>query len=131
VRFLAVRGEVERMVAGGMTIEGPDGLAMKIVEGKKGNRAWAEGLEDKIAGLLSGMAGVGPDKAFKPRQVITPSVADKMLGKKRKAEFEAVLLPYVRQAPGKPKIALGSDPRPPYEGAATESDFGNVNVETE
>lgn len=125
----AVRGEVERMVSGGMTIEGSDGLPMKIVEGKKGNRAWTD--EETAAATLCGMAGVGPDKAYKPRQVITPSVADKLLGKKRKAEFEAVLQPYVKQDPGKPKIALGSDPRPPYEGAASESDFGNVNAETE
>ena len=125
----AVRGEVERCVSGGMIIEGSDGLAMKIVEGKKGNRYWID--EAQAVALLCGMAGVGPDKAYKPRQVITPSVADKMLGKKRKLEFETVLLPYVKQEPGKPKIALGSDPRPPYSGAASESEFGNVNAETE
>jgi hypothetical protein len=123
----AVRGEVERCVSGGMTIEGPDGLPMKIVEGKKGNRYWTD--EEIAAGLLSGMAGIGPDKAYKAPQIITPSVADKMLGKKRKAEFEMVLQPYVKQDPGKPKIALGSDPRPPYEGAASESEFTNVETE--
>lgn len=124
---LAVRGEVERQVQGGMTIEGSDGLPLKIVEGKKGNRAWTD--EEIAAGLLCGMAGIGPDKAYKPRQIITPSVADKMLGKKRKAEFETVLKPYVKQADGKPTIALGSDPRPPYAAAASESEFTNVETE--
>lgn len=125
---LAVRGEVERMVGGGMTIEGPDGLPMKIVEGKKGNRYWDEAKEERVAGILCGMAGIGPDKAYKPRQVITPSVADKTLGKRRHAEFETVLQPYVKQDPGKAKIALGSDPRPPYSGAASESEFSNVET---
>jgi hypothetical protein len=126
-----VRGEVERRVHGGMTIEGPDGLPLKIVEGKKGNRAWKEGAEDQIAGLLAGMGKIGPDKAFKPREIITPSVADKMLGKKGKQsspEYEQILKPYVIQPDGKAKIALGSDPRPPYEGAASESDFSTVET---
>jgi hypothetical protein len=125
----AVRGEVERQVQGGMIIEGADGQAMKIVEGKKGNRYWNEAQEPIVEGLLCGMAGFGPEKAYKPRQVITPSVADKMLGKKRHAEYETVLQPYVKQEPGKPKIALGSDPRPPYSGAASESEFSNVETE--
>ncbi len=127
----AVRGRVESEVMGGMTIEGPDGLPLKIVEGKKGNRAWIEGKEDQVAGLLAGMGRIGPDKAFKPREVITPSVADKMLGKKGKkssTEYEQILKPFVIQPDGKAKIALGSDPRPPFEGAASESDFSTVET---
>jgi hypothetical protein len=123
----AVRGEVERQVMAGMTIEGSDGKPLKIVEGKKGNRAWTD--EDVAEGLLCGMAGIGPAKAYKPKQVITPSVAQKALGARRKTEFEAVLQPYVTQADGKPKIALGSDPRPPYSAAASESEFSNVDTE--
>ena len=127
----AVRGRVESEVAGGMTIEGPDGLPLKIVEGKKGNRAWIEGKEEEVAGLMQGMGRIGPEKAYKPRQVITPSVADKMLGKKGKkssAEYEQILKPYVIQPDGSAKIALGSDPRPPYQAAASESDFSTVET---
>jgi hypothetical protein len=127
----AVRGEVERQVGAGMTIEGPDGLPLKIVEGKKGNRAWKEDAEDTVAGLLAGMGKIGPDKAYQPRKIITPSVADKMLGKKGKkssTEYEQILSPYVIQPDGKAKIALGSDPRPPFEGAASESEFSNVET---
>ena len=128
----AVRGEVERQVMGGMTIEGPDGLPLKVVEGKKGNRAWREDAETVIAGLLCGMGRIGPEKAYKPRELITPSVADKMLGKKGKTsspEYEQILKPYVIQPDGKPKIALGSDSRPPYAAAASESEFSNVEQE--
>ena len=128
----AVRGEVERQVMGGMTIEGPDGLPLKVVEGKKGNRAWKEDAETVIAGLLCGMGRIGPEKAYKPRELITPSVADKILGKKGKnssLEYEQILKPYVIQPDGKPKIALGSDSRPPYAAAAGESEFSKVEQE--
>ena len=128
----AVRGEVERQVMGGMTILGPDGLPLKVVEGKKGNRAWREDAEAIIAGLLCGMGKVGPERAYKPRELITPSVADKLLGKKAKTsspEYEHILKPYVIQPDGKAKIALGSDSRPPYAAAASESEFSNVEQE--
>lgn len=116
-----VRAECERMVMAGMTVIGPDGQPMKVIEGKKGNRSWAEGSLETVTSLLCGL--LGPDKAYKPREVITPSAADKMFGKKRKAEFETALKPHIVQPDGRPKVVLGSDPAPAYTGYASAGEF--------
>lgn len=121
----AVRSEVERMVQGGMTVIGPDGLPMKLIEGKKGNREWkdASAAEAALVGLLP------PEKAYKPREIITPSAADKLLNKKAtKAQWET-LVPLVTQAPGQPKVALGSHPGKPYSPAATDGEFANLDAQ--
>lgn len=124
----AVRAEAERQVMGGMTVIGEDGLPMKVIEGKRGNRYWAEEHEQTVEGTLTGL--LGPEKAYKPRKIVTPSVAQKSLGKRRINDWK-VLEQYVRQEPGKPKIALGSDPSPPFSGGAEASEFSNVETETE
>lgn len=119
----SVRGEVERMVMGGMTVIGPDGQPMKVVEGRRGARKWAdEGqAEATLAGILP------PDKLYEPRKIITPAVAAKALGKgplkAQWAELEPLL---VTQAPGKPKVTVGSDPAPAYNSAACASEFKDL-----
>lgn len=123
-----VRAEGERLIFGGVEVIGTDGLPMKTVEGKKGNRAWKD---EKVAeGLLVG--ALPPEKAYKPREVITPSAADKLLNKKKTRETWVQFMDQITQAPGKPKIALGSDPRPPYtpEGS-TLDDFVDLSDPTE
>lgn len=123
----AVRAECERMVMAGMTVIGPDGLAMKVVEGKKGNRYWwdAEAAEAAIVGLLP------PDKAYKPREIVSPSQAEKALGKKRKADFETALLPFIRQKDGSLKVVQGSHPAPAYSGEASASEFETITANEE
>jgi hypothetical protein len=124
----AVRTEGERLVFAGVDVIGPDNLPMKTVEGKKGNRAWKD---EKVAeGLLLG--ALAPEKAYKPREIITPSAADKLLNKKRTRETWVQFMDQITQAPGKPKIALGSDPRPPYkpEGSSID-DFVDLSDPTE
>lgn len=123
----AVRAECERMVLAGMTVVGPDGLAMKVIEGKKGNRYWwdAEGAEAALVGLLS------PEKAYKPREIVSPSQAEKSLGKKRKADFETALLPFIRQKDGSLKVVQGSHPAPAYAGEASASEFETINANEE
>lgn len=117
----AVRAECERMVLAGMTVIGPDGLAMKVVQGKRGNRYWwdEEGAEAALQGLLP------PEKLYKPKEIVSPAVAEKALGKKRKADFEQALLPFIRQKDGSLKVALGSDPAPAYSGEASAGEFPN------
>jgi hypothetical protein len=121
----SVRGEVERLVMGGMTVIGPDGEPMKVVEGKKGNRAWTdkEKAEAALAGILP------PEKFYKPRDIVTPSVADKLLNGARKVKdprWER-FTDLIAQAPGKPKVTLGSDPAPPYVGSADAGEFANMD----
>jgi hypothetical protein len=113
----AVRGEVERMVLGGMTVIGPDGHPMKLVEGKRGNRSWIN--EEQAASLLSGF--IGPDKLYQPQKLITPAVADKILKKDK-----GIIADYVKQSAGRPKVTLGSDPAPPYVGTADASEFDDM-----
>lgn len=120
----AVRAEVERMVAGGMEVIGSDGLRMKLVEGKKGNREWSD--KEKAEALLAGH--LPADKIYKPRELITASAAAAILDKKKTAATWANFLPLIKQAPGKPSVALGSDPRPAYNGEAKVSEFEDVRI---
>lgn len=121
----AVRAEVERMLQAGLTVVGPDGLPMKLIQGKRGNRYWwdEEAAEAALAGLLP------PEKVYKPKEIVSVSVAEKTLGKKRKADFEAALSPFIRQKDGALKVALGSDPAPAYSGEASASEFPTQNEE--
>lgn len=120
-----VRAEVERRVMGGMEVIGPDGERMKIVEGKKGNRKWIN-AEAAAATLVTVL---GPEAAYKAPELITPAAAEKAFGKKRKQEFADFVAPLTMQAPGKPKVTLGSDPAPPYTGGADESEFADLGTE--
>lgn len=116
----AVRAEGERLVLSGAAVIGMDGLAFKVVEGKRGNKKWAD--EKKAEEALVGVLAV--DKAYKPQEIISPAVAGKILNKKAtKDTWAAMFEPLITQAPGKPSVVPGSDPRPPYQGAATADDF--------
>jgi hypothetical protein len=124
----ATRAEVERMVFGGMTVIGPDGEPMKLVEGKKGNRAWKDEkvTEGRLAGLMPA------DKLYKPRVIVSPADAEKFFGGKRKTpspHWADVMMLY-SQAAGKPSIALGSDPRPAYQGEAKIEEFADLDDPT-
>lgn len=113
-----VRAEVERQVAAGMTVIGLDGEPMKLIEGRKGARKWADAAaaEAALAGLLP------PEKVYKPRELVTPAVAQKALGKANWPNFEHLVV----QTDGRPKVALGSDPSPPYRGSASASEFAEL-----
>lgn len=119
-----VRAEVERLVLAGTEVIGPDGKPMKVIEGKKGNRAWKD--EDQAKAALVGRWG--PEKAYKPAELITPAAAEKLYGKKGKAEFADAIAPLVTQAPGKPKVTLGSDPAPPYHPEASADEFEDLGA---
>lgn len=118
-----VRAEVERMVLAGMTVIGPDGLPMKIVEGKRGARKWRD--ESEAEARLAGL--VPPDKLYKPRELITVSAVEKMFNKKAtRAQWEQ-LQDLVTQSKGKAKVSLGSDPAPPYSPDAAADEFEDIS----
>lgn len=117
----AVLAELNRRVLSGQTIIGSDGLAFKTVEGKGGNRAWIDPAEAE-AKLLE----VIGDKAYAPREIITPSVADKQLNKKKTKATWELLTPLIRKPPGKVTVVPGSDPRPAYSGAARDDEFAEI-----
>lgn len=122
-----VRAEVERMVMAGLEVVGPDGLTMKIIEGKKGRRSWT----DQEAAMAALAAHLTPDKYLKPQPLISPSDAQKLLGKGKggKARFAEMFGAVIKQPPGKPKVALGSDPSSPYVPAAGADEFEDLSEE--
>lgn len=115
------------MVLNGMEVIGPDGERMKLVEGKKGRRSWAdqEAAKAALAGQLP------PDKYLKPQPIITPAEAEKLLGKGKggKVRFAEAFGGLIKQAPGKAHVALGSDPRPPYTPEAGADEFEELGDE--
>lgn len=118
----AIEAEAERLVFAGSTVIGPDGVPMKLVEGKKGDRYWKD--EEMAEGMLVGV--LPPEKVYKPRQIITASAAAKLLDKKRTAATWEPFKELIGQEPGKPKIALGTDPRPVYQGEAKDDEFQDL-----
>ena len=121
-----VRSEVERMVAAGMTVIGPDGEPMKLIEGKRGNRKW--GNEQQAEKVLAGL--LPPDKLYKPRELTSPSKVGKILNKAAtKALWTDMVEPLIVQAKGKPKVVLGSNPAPAYVPEAGADEFEDLDGE--
>jgi len=120
----AVKSEAHRLVSEGEKIIGPDGLPYKFVEGDEGKRLWAD--EAAAEGLLLGQ--LSPDKVY-TKKLITAPAAGKLLNKKAtKALWTEIFEPLITRAKGKPQMALGSDSRPPYTGAADAKDFDEIDI---
>lgn len=114
----AVRDEAGAMVDNGLQIIGTDGLPMKFVEGKGGKRKWNDELAAEA--LLVGQLGPA---AYQPQKLITAPAAAKKLDKQRTAAIWEHFKPLITKGSGKRVLVLGSDPRPPYQGAASADEF--------
>lgn len=80
----------------------------KVVEGKQGNRKWA----DEVAAYKALIAqGCSADEITETK-LMSPSAMEKAFGKKRAAEL--LEIGGVERAAGAPTIALESDKRAPY-----------------
>lgn len=120
----AVSAATYSAVGNGEKIIGPDEKPLKFVAGKRGNRTWKD---EKIAtGVLAGH--LPADKLYKPRELITPAVADGLLNKKKTAATWELIKPLYGQGDGKPVLVLGSDPRPVYEESATTEEFEDLRT---
>jgi Protein of unknown function (DUF2800). len=120
----SVRAECERQVMAGMEIIGIDGLPLKLIEGRKGNRKWTdEGVaESMLVGALP------PEKAYEPRKIISPSKAAAILDKKKtKAQWESFEALIVQSA-GQPKVVEGSAQGTPWSGAAQNHEFVDLSI---
>ena len=122
----AVRARVVQLVTEGAEVLGADGKPYKFVEGKQGNRSWADekAAEQALLGVLP------PEKAYMPQKPITAAAAAKLLDKKAtKQTWNDVFVPLIKRGAGKPLMVLGSDPRPPVSGAAASEDFDETKAE--
>lgn len=103
------------VVQGGGVVLGPDGQPLKLVEGRKGHKAWAD--EAAVEAMVASWRLTGDPMHV--TKLITPTDAAK-LAKAKKGDPEGVigktrwsrLQPLITQPDGKPTLALGSDHRP-------------------
>ncbi len=119
----AVMAKANELVAAGIDIIGPDAKPYKFVEGKQGDRKWAD--EAKAEDALTGILG---DKAYQPQKILTASGASKILDKaKTKAIWNDVFTPLIKRAPGRPMLVMGSDPRPAFSPASSADEFEEIS----
>jgi Protein of unknown function (DUF2800) len=121
----AVMAKANELVAAGTELIGPDAKPYKFVEGKQGDRKWADekAAEDALTGVLG-------DKAYQPQKLLTASAASKILDKKRtKAVWDDVFVPLIKRAPGRPMLVMGSDPRPAFSPASSSDEFDTIDAD--
>lgn len=124
----AVQAAITDCVARDIPVIGVDGQPLKFVEGEKGDRKWTDEAAAEAALLASPM--VGPEKAYAPRKILTAPQAAKILDKKAtKATWKDIFEPMIKRAPGRPVLALGSDPRPRYGNVAGAQEFEDIGAE--
>ena len=112
----AVRAEVERRLLAGETVPG-----FKVVQGKMGNRAWANPTEAED--FLRKTLRLPVEKAY-DLKLISPTSAEKLhkagdIGPRQWPKVEAL----ITRAQGKPHVAPLSDPRPPLTITPVADDF--------
>ena len=113
----AVRAEVERRLLAGQTVDG-----YKLVEGRKGNRAWSD--ESAVEQLF---------KSFRLRQeemydfkLISATKAEKLLKPNPKRWAKAEQL--ITRSDGKPSVALATDKRSAMDVKPVSDDFRDLTA---
>lgn len=108
----SIRAEVERRLLAGKTVDG-----FKLVEGKRGNRKWAD--ENGVENLF---------KSFRLRQdemydlsLISPTTAEKVF--KSNPKRWAKVQEHITQSEGKPSVAPATDKRQAIAVQSVSEDF--------
>ena len=109
----AIRAEVERRLFAGETTP-----LFKLVEGKKGNRAWSD---EQLAEAAMKSQKVKPDEMY-TKKLVSPTQAEKNL-KSKKPKVWGALQELIVRAPGKPSVAPATDKRTALPASAIASDF--------
>ena len=113
----AVRSETERRLLAGEDVPG-----WKLVRGRASARSWTDA--GCAVAVLQRELG---DAAFKPREVVSPPAAEKLL-KKNPGAWQQ-LLPWIEQKEGPSSVAPVSDPRPAVSGREADlSGFDNLEL---
>jgi hypothetical protein len=119
----AVRAATWAAVNEGKQVIGSDGLPYKLIEGSLGKRQWVDEAQAEAA--LLGV--LGPEKTYKPKEIITAPAAAKILDKKKTAaQWADVFEPLIERKQGRVEMVLGSEPGTPYTGSAHADDFEDV-----
>jgi hypothetical protein len=114
----AVGGEAKARLLAGEHLPG-----YKLVDGKKGNRAWLDKAEAEAA--LKAMRYKQAEMySF---ELISPTKAEKLIKAKSPKRW-AKVLPLITQSDGKPHIALESDKRPAYVAPLPADDFEDESL---
>ena len=108
----AIRAEVERRLFDRMEVSG-----YKIVEGRKGNRAWAD--EDNAIKTLKGFK-LKQEEMY-DMKLISPTTAEKLLKKTKPKQWEK-LDKLILRADGKPSVAPATDKRPALDVSTVSED---------
>lgn len=98
----AVRAETERRLLAGQSLDG-----WKLVEGRKGNRAWAD--EALVEEVMKKSFRLRDDEMY-VQKLISPTVAEKLLKDTPKRLKRAMDL--TTRSEGKPSVAPAADKRP-------------------
>lgn len=115
---LAIRAELEGELFAGAKVPG-----WKLVQGKRGNRAWA----DKVAASAAMKAArLKRDEMFKDA-LRSPTEMEKLL-KKARPKVWSKLAALITQSDGRPSVAPESDDRPVYDPASKPSEFADLTV---
>lgn len=111
----AVRGAVEKALLDGVEVPG-----FKLVQGKKGNRAWtdATAAEKMLKSFRLKM------EQMYDMTLISPTTAEKVLKAKPKQWAKAITM--IGQKDGKPSVAPESDKRPALVTTPVADDFNAV-----
>lgn len=117
----AVRAETERRLLAGESVPG-----YKLVQGKKGNRAWSK--PDDVEALLKAMRL--KEAEMYDFKLISPTTAEKLhkagtIGPRQWPKVQAL----ITQSEGKPHVAPESDSRPALVVTPVVDDFTDVTAE--
>ena len=110
-----VRAEVERRLTKGLEVTG-----YKLVEGRKGNRAWSDpkDAQERLSAVLK------RDEMYEEK-FISPATAEKLL--KKDPEGLALLEELTHRPEGKLSVAPATDPRPAVAVTAVADDFSDLS----
>lgn len=102
-------------------LRGGEGGGLKAVAGRKGRREWED---EESAHAFMDKHDIPERKRFKPREIISPTGVEAIIGKSKKVRDE--LSKFVTQSEGKPALVPEDDPRPAIEAFSerfTDDDF--------
>jgi hypothetical protein len=116
----AVRAKIEVELLAGRAVPG-----LKLVQGKKGNRAWSD--EAAVETLFKKTFRLKNEDMYSFK-LITPPVAEKLI--KDKPKWWEKVKGLITQAEGKPHVTLESDPKPAILIGDPGDDFKDESVES-